>query len=85
MPNIKSAKKRVRLSAKWATANRADRSRLRTAMKNVLQATDAEAAEPLMRQAVKLLDRAGRKRLYHPNTTARYKSRLARHVASLSS
>lgn len=83
MPNIKSAKKRVRLSEKWATKNRAARSRIRTAMKKVLASTDAEAGEAAFRDAVKLLDRAGRTRLYHPNRSARYKSRLARHVASL--
>ncbi|MBW8839098.1 MAG: 30S ribosomal protein S20, partial [Gemmatimonadetes bacterium] len=31
-------------------------------------------------EAVKLLDRAGRKRLVHPNTAARHKSRLAKVV-----
>ena len=32
-------------------------------------------------EAVKLLDRAGRKRLIHPNTAARQKSRLAKLAA----
>jgi small subunit ribosomal protein S20 len=84
MPNIKSAKKRVRLSEKWAAENRAARSKIRTAMKKVLQSTEPEAAEAAFRGAVKLLDRAGRTRLYHPNRSSRYKSRLSRHVASLS-
>ncbi len=83
MPNIKSAKKRVRLSEKWGAQNRSKRSKIRTAMKKVLQSTDSESAESAFRGAVKLLDRAGRTRLYHPNRSARYKSRLARHVASL--
>lgn len=83
MPNIKSAKKRVRLSEKWAAENRSARSRIRTAMKKVLKSTEAEAAEKEFRGAVSLLDRAARTRLYHPKRAARYKSRLARHVASL--
>ena len=83
MPNIKSAKKRVRLSEKWATKNRAARSRIRTAMKKVLQAEDAASAQPHLLEATRLLDRAAGKRLYHPNTAARYKSRLTRHVARL--
>ena len=32
-------------------------------------------------EAVKLLDRAGRKHLIHPNAAARHKSRLAKLVA----
>ncbi len=83
MPNIKSAKKRARLSEKWASENRSARSKIRTAMKKVLQSTDAETAEAAFRGAAKLLDRAARTRLYHPNRSARYKSRLARHVASV--
>ena len=83
MPNIKSAKKRVRLAEKWGAANRAKRSRLRTAMKRVLEADDSAAAQGLFKEAVRLLDRAAAQRLYHPNRAARYKGRLARHVAKL--
>ena len=83
MPNIKSAKKRMRLNDKWNQRNRAKRSQLRTAIKHVLQSTDAEEAEALKRQAVTLIDRAATRRLVHPNRAARVKSRLARHVSSL--
>ena len=77
MPRIKSAKKRMR-QAKRATANnRQQRSQLRTALKKVRAATgnDAQAA---YHDAVKLLDRAGRKNLIHRNTASRQKSRLAK-------
>ena len=83
MPNIKSAKKRVRLAERWGRENRAKRSRIRTAMKRVLGAQDAEAGQAALREAIRLLDRAAQSRLYHPNRAARYKSRLARHVAGL--
>ncbi len=83
MPNIKSAKKRVRLAERWTAQNRANRSRIRTAMKQVLRATEPTEADAALRQAVKLLDRAAATRLYHPNRVARYKGRLARHVAGL--
>lgn len=83
MPNIKSARKRVRLSAKWAARNRSARSRIRTSMKKVLQSESAEEAQPHLLQAIRLLDRAARTRLYHPNAAARYKSRLTRHVNGL--
>jgi small subunit ribosomal protein S20 len=62
--------------ARQAT-NRTQRSQLRTALKKVRAAT-GEAAVAAYAEATKLLDRAGRKRLVHPNTAARHKSRLAK-------
>jgi small subunit ribosomal protein S20 len=67
--------------AKTHTAlNRTQRSKLRTALKQVRAAAAGEGKEAYA-AAVKLLDRAGRKRLIHPNTAARQKSRLAKLVA----
>lgn len=83
MPNIKSSKKRMELSARAAERNRAVRSRLRTAVKRVREATDADAATERLREAVVLLDRAAQEKLYHPNKVARLKSQLTRHVNGL--
>lgn len=83
MPQIKSAKKRMELSRKWRERNRANRSRLRTAMKRVHQAEDAETAREHLSQAFKLLDRAATRRLMHPNKVNRLKGQLARHVERL--
>lgn len=80
MPRIRSAKKRMRQSLTRTTVNRAQRSKLRTAVKKVRTATAAEA-ESAYAEAVKLLDRAGQKRLIHPNAAARQKSRLAKALA----
>ncbi len=84
MPNIKSAKKRMELSRKWNAANRQKRAALRTAVKKVHQATSADEAAELQREAVALIDRAAGKRLMHPNRAARLKSQLQRHVNGLS-
>ena len=84
MPNIKSAKKRMQLSAQARLKNRAERARIRTAVKRVRAANSAEAAEAQLRDAVALLDRAATRRLFHPNRVARIKSSLARHVQGLS-
>jgi small subunit ribosomal protein S20 len=66
--------------AKTHTAlNRTQRSKLRTAIKKVRAAVAGEAKEAYA-EAVKMLDRAGRKRLIHPNAAARQKSRLAKLV-----
>ncbi|RMH20911.1 MAG: 30S ribosomal protein S20 [Gemmatimonadetes bacterium] len=83
MPNIKSAKKRMQLSQVQRIRNRQKRSRIRTAIKRVRMADNVEDARKALQQAVVLLDRAATKRLYHPNTVARMKSKLHRHVHSL--
>lgn len=80
MPRIQSAKKRMRQARARAANNRTQRSQLRTAIKKV-RAAGGEAAAVAYAEAAKLLDRAGRKRLVHPNTAARHKSRLAKLIA----
>ena len=84
MPRIKSAKKAHRQAIANAERNRAQRSRLRSALKRVRAATTADAAKTAYTEAVRLLDRAARKRLIHPNNAARYKSRLAAAVGKIS-
>jgi small subunit ribosomal protein S20 len=83
MPNIKSAKRRMKLSAKARDKNRSERTRIRTAIKSVRLATSADAAETRLREAVALLDRAATRRLIHPKRVARIKSGLTRHVGTL--
>jgi len=84
MPNIKSAKRRMKTSAKARLKNRSERTRIRSAIKGVRQATQADAGQVELRKAVALLDRAATKRLIHPKTVARIKSGLTRHVGKLS-
>lgn len=76
MPRIKSAKKALRQSISHNARNRGQRSELRTAVKRVREVEGTAAVEAYA-QAVKLLDRAARKGLIHPNNAARHKSRLA--------
>ena len=83
MPNIKSAQKRMKLSAAARLRNRAERSRIRSAIKKVRSAESAADGSASLTEAVALLDRAATRRLYHPNRVARIKSNLARHVNSL--
>ena len=77
MPRTTSAKKRLRQTVVRTEQNRAQRSQLRPAIKKVRQAQDAEARAKAYAEAETLIDRAGRKRLIHRNTAARYKSRLS--------
>ncbi|MDH4044613.1 MAG: 30S ribosomal protein S20 [Gemmatimonadota bacterium] len=78
MPRIRSAKKRMRQSAKARERNRQQRASLRTAIKKARTAPAAEDTTAAARAAESQIDRAARKRLIHPNAAARQKSRLAK-------
>ncbi len=80
MPNIKSAKKRVKVIATKTRRNRALNSNLKATIKKAEAAlagssSDSTAAVTL---AIKKIDQAAAKGLLHKNTAARRKSRLAR-------
>jgi len=83
VPNIKSAKKRLRQSQIRRDRNRAVRSELRTRTKNLLATEDATEAAEQYRVVTSLLDRAARKGVIPSNAAARSKSRLARYVSRL--
>ncbi len=78
MPNIKSAKKRMKTSAFRKSLNRSQKSELRTTIKNMELAieTDQEKAKELLPLTMKELDQAAAKGLIHKNAAARKKSRL---------
>jgi small subunit ribosomal protein S20 len=85
VPNIKSAKKRLRQSHVRRDRNRAVRSELRTRTKVLLATEDANEAAEQYRVVVSLLDRAARKGVIPSNAADRSKSRLARYVSRLGS
>lgn len=79
MPNTNSSKKRLRQNATRRERNRTQKSALRTQLRKVRAAVaeeDIGKAEQEMAVATKTLDRAGAKKLIHPNAAARSKSRL---------
>jgi small subunit ribosomal protein S20 len=86
MPNIKSAKKRLLVTATKTLQNKMARSSLRTAIKRFeasVAAGDKAQAEQTMREAVKLIDKAAAGGLIHKNNAARKKSSLALRYNSL--
>ncbi len=80
MPNIKSAKKRVKVIATKTARNRACNSALKTSVKKAQVAVESNAAdkEQSVRAAIKTIDQAVAKGVLHKNTAARKKSALAR-------
>ena len=88
MPNTASAKKRLRQNETLRLRNRSIKSAVRTQMKKVRMAVKAgeiEKAEEEFRLAAKKLDKAGARRVLHPNTSSRYKSRLQRLIKTAKS
>jgi small subunit ribosomal protein S20 len=87
MPNLKSAKKRVRVEAKRRARNKAVKSTVRTYITHARNAIAANPTEPetteAIREAISQLDRAVSKGVLHRNNAARRKSRLMHrlHVA----
>ncbi len=77
MPQHKSAEKRVRVSERRHTRNKADITRMKTAVKNVRNAESKAEAEAALKKAVKLLDQFSAKKVIHRNQASNQKSKLA--------
>ena len=81
MAQIRSAKKRIRQSAKRRLRNMTVKSRLKTAMGSARQAIasgESEQATASVKQATRLLDKAASKGIIHKRQASRRKSRLAK-------
>jgi len=77
MPHHKSAAKRVITNEKSRQRNVAGRTRMRTAVKAVLEARTRAEAEPLYRTATAILDRTASRGIIRKETASRRKARLA--------
>lgn len=77
MPNIKSAKKRVKVINTKTARNKAYMSSLRTAVKSALNEGAGESGEAV-KAAIKKIDQAVSKGILHKNTAARKKARVIR-------
>ena len=80
MPNIKSAKKRVKVIATKTARNKAINSALKTDIKkaNAAIESNTDNKAEAVRVAIKAIDKAAAKGVLHKNTAARKKSSLAR-------
>ena len=86
MANIKSAKKRAKQAVVRNMRNTGQRSMLRTAVKKVLKALDANDAaggQAAFAVAQPILDRFSSRGLIHKNKAARHKSRLTARIKAL--
>ena len=87
MANIKSAEKRARQTVKRRSRNMAARSKLRTAIKSVVNAVAAgnkEEATASLKAAAPVIDAAVTKGIIHRNKASRHKSHLNARVKEMS-
>ena len=85
MANIKSQKKRI-ITAEGASAQQGCRSELKTAIKAVraaVEANDVEAAQAAANKAGRLLDKAASKGIIHKNQAAQRTSGAQKLVNSI--
>lgn len=81
MPNIKSAKKRVKVTQKKTLQNKMFKSAMKTSVKKykaALAQGDKALAEQTYVEAVAMVDRAVAKGILHKNNAARKKSQYTK-------
>lgn len=87
MASHKSALKRIKQTRKRTELGRVHRTKLRHQIRKLrvaLEARDKAAAQAALRPTLALIDHSTRKGILHPNTAARYKSRLTVRFNALS-
>lgn len=83
MAHHKQSAKRIRTNLKARIANKAQRTAMKSAVRRVVRAENAEAGRLVLPEAMKRLDKAAKKGIIHKNAAARIKSRLARRLAKV--
>ncbi|MCA9817032.1 MAG: 30S ribosomal protein S20 [Cyanobacteriota/Melainabacteria group bacterium] len=83
MPNIKSAKKRVKVAERNRVRNRVWKSRVRTEQTKVeeaLKAGDLSTCDEQVKTYYEVIDKAINKGVLHKNAGARKKARLVKRI-----
>jgi len=84
MPNHKSAEKRVRQATKRKLRNKYYAKTMRNAVKKLRNTTDKQEAEKKLPEVIAMVDKIARMNVIHKNKAANLKSKLTKHVNSLS-
>jgi len=86
MPNMKNAKKKIKVIAKEKQLNNEYKASMRTAIKNTdkaVLAKDKDKAQENLKIAIKRIDKATKAGVTTKNKAARNKSRLTKKVNSM--
>lgn len=80
MPNIKSAKKRVRIAEENRKRNKSIRTRIKNITRKLREEKDPKKAGELLKVSYSAVDKAVKKGVLHKNTAARKKAQFNRLV-----
>ena len=80
MPNIKSAKKRVRIAEDKRKKNKSIKTRVKNITRKLKEEKDPKKAKELLKVAYSAVDIAVKKGVLHKNTAARKKAQFNRLV-----
>ncbi len=86
MPNLKSAKKRMRVSERQRRENYAVRSRVRRQRRRFLESLvgpDKAVMQQAFSEYCSILDKAAKRNVLKKNTAIRYKSRAANKLRAI--
>lgn len=83
MANHKSAKKRIRQTAKRNAANSYYHKTTRNAVRKLRAMTDKKEAAAYLPSVESMLDKLTKRNIIHNNKAANLKSKLAKHVNNL--
>ncbi len=78
MPNIKSAKKRVRIAEENRKRNKGLKTRIKNITRKLKEEKDPKKKEELIKVAYSAVDKAVKNKVIHKNTAARKKAQFAR-------
>ncbi len=84
MANHKSAEKRIRSSRKRREKNRYQHKTTRNAIRDLRNMTSKEEAEKRLPEVISMIDKIAKNHIIHKNKAGNLKSKLMKHVASLS-
>lgn len=87
LANLKSAKKRIKVTEKKTLRNKRIKTQTKNAIKKVhlaIENGNKQEAEEAYQVAMKVIDKAAAKGIYHKNAAARKKSTLARLINKVS-
>jgi len=80
VPNIKSAKKRVRIAEENRKRNKSIRTRIKNITRKLREEKDPKKAGELLKVSYSAVDKAVKKGVLHKNTAARKKAQFNRLV-----
>ncbi len=84
MPRRRTSRKKIRVDKKRHLRNLKIKQALKKTLKKffgLLSAKNAEEAKKFIKQVFSQLDKAAKKKIIHPNTASRKKSRLMKRLA----